>query len=99
MAPKWSGCRRTQLNNGTICKAAQLQSRTPHPLHIPAQPDPTPGVPPTSQIWDPRFLRTYDFARWAQMFRPRCRLTLVRLKQPSATTACATQTLGRNLFG
>jgi hypothetical protein len=25
--------------------------------------DPTPGVPPTAQIWDPRFLPTYGFAR------------------------------------
>ena len=36
----------------------------PHPLQIPAQPDPTPGVPPLFQIWDPRFLSTYDFGRW-----------------------------------
>ena len=38
-------------------------AKVPTPSKIAAQPDHTPGVPPTSQIWDPRFLRTYDFAR------------------------------------
>jgi hypothetical protein len=33
------------------------------PLQIPAQPDPTPGAPPLSQIWDPSFLPTYYSAR------------------------------------
>jgi hypothetical protein len=42
----------------------ERQEHAPHPLQIPSKPDPTPGVPPLSQIWDPSFLHTYDFGRW-----------------------------------